>query len=350
MFAMVAESNHALRPVDWDAVARPPEENEAIAETEPERHSSHHHARDRLDTTNYIETAGRGYRHASECLEAFESSIQQHKAKSQRIEPDLLTRHSRTSIIGLLGMRERGRRQPHVMKDLVLLKKTHNYGHATTFNFSSGSVVDMAFKESSLKVAVANVATQDIYNRTGNLLLCDFKNGVTRHMNGHEKQGEILQKMAVTVNDIKLSYSKEYFISGADDRKTMIWNSETGEHITTLDDSGASITRLAIMEHSLTGEDVFAASSCYGVIDIYSLDEYGQVKARNKQLAVQGGRRGISSLSFGYGFFWDCLAVGMEGMDNGLINEGLQGGVRDRYKPHLLLWKSQEPMKSKLAN
>jgi hypothetical protein len=64
------------------------------------------------------------------------------------------------------------------------------------------------------------------------------------------------------------------------------------------------------------------------LIDIYALDAEGQVKSRNKQLAVPGGKRGISSLSFGYGYFWDCLAAGMEGLDNGLSNDGLQGGVR----------------------
>ncbi|ORZ21036.1 hypothetical protein BCR41DRAFT_30328 [Lobosporangium transversale] len=120
-------------------------------------------------------------------------------------------------------MRERGQSQRHVVKDMLLLRQLRNYGHATSFNFSSGSVVDMAFKSSTLKLAVANVATQDIYNRNGNLLLCDLNKSVTKTLWGHERPGQVEnQTLTVTVNDIKLSYSKNFFLSGADDHRVMV--------------------------------------------------------------------------------------------------------------------------------
>ncbi|KAG0016598.1 hypothetical protein BGZ80_009092 [Entomortierella chlamydospora] len=146
---------------------------------------------------------------------------------------------------------------------------------------------------------------------------------------GHEQPNQAGdQQLAVTVNDIKLSYSKNFFISGADDHKTMIWNAETGERVNVLvEDYRSRVNRVAILEDSQKDQDIFATCSEEGLIDIYSLDEYGQIIARNKQLAVPGGKRGISSISFGYGYFWDCLAAGLEGLDNGFNNDGLQGQV-----------------------
>ncbi|KAF9364823.1 hypothetical protein BGX34_000288 [Mortierella sp. NVP85] len=235
IFAMVAKANEALRPVDWDVVAK-----------------------ELSKATGY-------HRDSDSCLNAFEYAIQHHKKKSCWVEPDLLTPQTKTSIPGLLAIRERGRRQPHIIKDMLRLKKMRQYEQATSFNYSSGSVVDMAFKESSFKLAVANVATQDIYNRSGNLLLCDLNRGTTKQLRGHEKRGDALnQKMTVTVNDIKLSYSKDFFISGADDHKAMIWNAETGECVNSLANSRSRVNRLAIMEDSLYKEDVFATCSASG--------------------------------------------------------------------------------------
>lgn len=39
---------------------------------------------------------------------------------------------------------------------------------------------------SSVKLAIANVATQDAYNRPGNLVFCDLEGGFCKHMAGHE--------------------------------------------------------------------------------------------------------------------------------------------------------------------
>ncbi|KAI7828924.1 hypothetical protein BC939DRAFT_38500 [Gamsiella multidivaricata] len=231
-------------------------------------------------------------------------------------------------MVSLLRMQERRVKQQHVIKDMLLLKRTGQYDCATTFNYASGSVVDMAFKESTFKLAVANVTTQDIYNRQGNLLHCDLERGITKRLHGHWRQGEDPeQQLTYTVNDIKLSYSKDFFISGADDRRTMIWNAETGAHTSTFSDCQFKINRVAIMEDSVYHQDVFATCSSDGSIDIAALDETGQVAVRNRPLVVPGGRRGISSISFGYGHFWDCLAAGLEGLNNGLNNDGMQGQV-----------------------
>ncbi|KAF8927772.1 hypothetical protein BGZ58_010131 [Dissophora ornata] len=236
------------------------------------------------------------------------------------------------SIPGLLSLRERGRRQTHILKDSLLLKMTKEYACATTFNYSSGSVVDMAFKSSTMKLAVANVTTQDFYNRPGNLLLCDFNKGLTKHIQGHEIQGAIAdQRQTVTVNDIKLSHSERFFISGANDNKTMIWDAETGRHLNTVEDYRSPVNRIAIMESPKYGEDIFATCSGdgVGVVNIYSLGPEGQVLANNKQLTAPGGKRYVSSISFGYGHFWDCLAAGFEGTDNGQNSDGMLGQKSD---------------------
>ncbi|KAF9998586.1 hypothetical protein BGZ79_007734 [Entomortierella chlamydospora] len=298
IFACVGEFTRALRQVDWDSVAR------EVAQS-----------------TGY-------QRSGNACLEAFERAIGQYSKVPLRCQTGLTTLHSKISMVNLLKMRESGIKQRQTFKDMLLLKQSRNYSCATSFNYASGSVVDMALKPSTFKLAIANVATQDIYNRPGNLLLCDLDKGSTMQLYGHEQPNQAGdQQLAVTVNDIKLSYSKNFFISGADDHKTMIWNAETGERVNVLEDYRSRVNRVAILEDSQKDQDIFATCSEEGLIDIYSLDEYGQIIARNKQLAVPGGKRGISSISFGYGYFWDCLAAGLEGLDNGFNNDGLQGQV-----------------------
>ncbi|KAF9358374.1 hypothetical protein BGX26_001899 [Mortierella sp. AD094] len=298
IFACVGESTRALRQVDWDIVAREV-------------------------------TRSTGYQRSGDaCLEAFEHAIGQYNKVPLRCQSGLTTLHSKISMANLLKMRESGVKQRHTFKDMLLLKQSRSYNCATSFNYASGSVVDMAFKTSTFKLAIANVATQDIYNRPGNLLLCDLDKGSTMQLCGHEQPNQAAdQQLAVTVNDIKLSYSNDFFISGADDHKTMIWNAETGECLNVLEDYRSRVNRVAVLEDSQKDQDIFATCSEEGLINIYSLDEYGQVQAKNKQLVAPGGKRGISSISFGYGYFWDCLAAGMEGLDNGFNNDGLQGQV-----------------------
>ncbi|KAG0205018.1 hypothetical protein BGX28_003224 [Mortierella sp. GBA30] len=240
---------------------------------------------------------------------------------------DWMTMQSKTSMLNLLGKRELGTRNSHLVKDMILLRKLKDYVCATSFNYSSGSVVDMALKTSTMKLAVANVATQDMYNRPGNLLLCDLKKGQTMQLQGHSHRDERLsQQMTETVNDIKLAYSRNFFVSGSDDHKTKIWNAETGECVNTIEGYESRVNRVAIMEHS-HGEDIFATCSAEGALNIHALDEEGQVYAENKKLVAPGGRRGISSISFGYGHFWDCLAAGLEGTDMGGTEGSLHGQV-----------------------
>ncbi|KAF9904527.1 hypothetical protein EC991_002635 [Linnemannia zychae] len=191
---------------------------------------------------------------------------------------------------------------------------------------ANGSVVDMALKTSTMKLAIANVATQDSYNRKGNLFLCDLDKGISRKLEGHTRFDQLLnQEMEVTVNDIKLSNSQNFFISGSDDHKTMIWNAETGALMNTIGEHTSRVTRVAIIEHAKDGQDVFATGSADGTLKIYALDKEGLISVGNGALTRQGygGRRCISSISFGYHHFWDCLAVGFEGSDDG---DG--GGIR----------------------
>ena len=39
----------------------------------------------------------------------------------------------------------------------------------------------------SMKLAIANVATQDSYNRKGNLFHCDLDNGISKKLEGHTR-------------------------------------------------------------------------------------------------------------------------------------------------------------------
>ncbi|KAF9431504.1 hypothetical protein BGZ76_000229 [Entomortierella beljakovae] len=303
IFSCVAEATKILKPIDWESVAKEVYNSTGRAELpDPDK-----------------------------CLWAFEYAIAQYKVAPKESMSAPITLHSKVSLVNALRRREYGRDPRHIIKDSLLLKQSRNYRCATTFNYASGSVVDMAFKTSSSKLAIANVATQDIYNRPGNLLLCDLGNGITKQLNGHERLGQTAdQKLAVTVNDIKLSYSKNFFISGADDHKTMIWDSETGQHLHTIEDCPSRVNRIAVLEDSQNGQDVFATCSDSGLLNMYALNSEGEVGAKNKQLNA-GNRnnknRSISSISFGYGFFWDCLVAGLEGYDNGLNNDGLQGQI-----------------------
>ncbi|KAG0265260.1 hypothetical protein BG011_005131 [Mortierella polycephala] len=207
--------------------------------------------------------------------------------------------------------------------EMVLLRKTKSYECATTFNYSSGSVVDMVLKESTMKLAVANVATQDIYNRPGNLLLCDLNKGETRQLQGHEEQTEAAASQRTkTVNDIKLSYSQNFFISASDDHKTKIWDAETGELVNTLGGYQSRVNRVAVQQDIHEQQDIFATCSAEGMIRLYSLTEDGQVLTQ-QAVAIPGGRRCISSISFGHNYYWDVLAAGAEATDR----EGVHGQV-----------------------
>ncbi|KAF9570605.1 hypothetical protein EC968_001630 [Mortierella alpina] len=150
-------------------------------------------------------------RGADDCREAFERTIAQYSTKARRPQYDWMNTHRKTSMMNLLGKRELGTQNRHLIQDMLRLRKLKDYVCATTFNYSSGSVVDMALKTST-------------------------------------------------------------------------------------------------------------------TINIYQLDDAGQVCKENKKLVAPGGRRGISSISFGYGHFWDCLAAGLEGTDIGGA-ESLHGQV-----------------------
>ncbi|KAF9924759.1 hypothetical protein FBU30_005309 [Linnemannia zychae] len=251
----------------------------------------------------------------SECQEAFELAIGLYPKTPQRPTPSWISMQSKISIRNLLGLRELGSKCRPIIKDHMLFHMTKSYRKVTSFNFSSGSVVDMALKTSTMKLAIANVATQDSYNRKGNLFHCDLEKGTSKKLEGHTRFDQRLeQEMEVTVNDIKLSNSQNFFISGSDDHKTMIWNAETGALLNTIGEHTSRVTRVAVVEHAKDGQDVFATGSSDGTLKIYALDEEGLISASNASPA-RYGKRCISSISFGYHHFWDCMAVGYEGTD-----------------------------------
>ncbi|KAG0279170.1 hypothetical protein BGZ95_002084 [Linnemannia exigua] len=260
-----------------------------------------------------------GYRRSeSFCQESFEKAIGLYHRTPQRPIPNWISMQKTISVRSLLGLRELGRARTPLIKDQILLYMTKSYRPVTSFNFSSGSVVDVALKPSTMKLAIANIATQDTYNRKGNLFLCDLNKGFSKKLEGHTRFDQRLnQEMEVTVNDIKLSNSQNFFISGSDDHKTMIWNAETGALMNTIGEHTSRVTRVAIVEHARDGQDVFATGSADGTIKIYALDNEGLISVGNGVLNRNGftGKRCISSISFGYNHFWDCLAVGFEGAD-----------------------------------
>lgn len=300
----VQEWTQWLRPVDWQVIA-----GEANKEFRPNRPIP-------------VESWQR----------AFEDMISMYGKKPKRLSDS--TQFSRFMRSRELGGRFGGRFG--VNRDNMHMTLLKSYQFATTFNYSSASVVDIAVKcdGSSVKLAIANVATQDVYNRPGNLVFCDLDKGFCRHMSGHEyfNEREHIFK-SVTVNDIKWSYSKKFLYSGADDGKAMVWDADTGKLLDTIDDYPRSepetpvgVQRVAVMEDSLYHEDIFASCSSEGGINVYKVNEDGKVCMKNKALAIQGAKRCISSLSFGHGFFWDCLVAGAEGPSKDSINGDHQQG------------------------
>ncbi|KAF9153266.1 hypothetical protein BG015_003738 [Linnemannia schmuckeri] len=270
-----------------------------------------------------------GYRrNETVCQEAFESAIGLYPMTPRQAIPSWISVQNRVSVRSLLGLRELGRFRLPLIKDHLLLHATRTYRPVTSFNFSSGSVVDMALKTSTMKLAIANVATQDSYNRKGNLFHCDLDNGISRKLEGHTRFDQRFnQEMEVTVNDIKLSNSQNFFISGSDDHKTMIWNAESGVLMNTIGEQTSRVTRVAIQEHSKDNQDVFATGSADGTVKIYALDDKGLIKVGNGTLARSGGKRCISSISFGFHHYWDVVAVGFEGADGQKDGAGGKQGL-----------------------
>ncbi|KAF9426335.1 hypothetical protein BGZ94_006650 [Podila epigama] len=160
-----------------------------------------------------------------------------------------------------------------------------SYQCATTFNYSSASVVDMAMKVdgSKVRIAIANVATQDEYNRAGNLVFCEVENQICKHMRGHEYPATGgLPSRTATVKDVKLSYSKNFMYSGSDDGKTKIWDADDGSLLHTIHDyENSHVNRLAVIEDSIYHEDVFASCSSHGGINIYKIDNEAGVEGQD---------------------------------------------------------------------
>ncbi|KAF9585941.1 hypothetical protein BGW38_010847 [Lunasporangiospora selenospora] len=301
LIKFVKRSTQALRPVDWDALTA-----------------------DLFQFTGYV-------RSPEACRHAFERAFGQYSRRSKRVVPDRISTKNRGSISRLLRLRDIGRAQRTVVQDMIQLNMLRTLSHVSTFNFSSGSVVDMVLKMDGPKMmlATASAATQDIYNRPGNLLLTDITNGTTKQLNGHEVAGPSTQgaAMASTVNDIKLSTSGKFFISGSNDQSVMIWDAESGRQVNRVCDHTSKVNRIAVLEEPKDNEDVFASCSADGTIQIYKLNQEGQIVTRNKPLMVPSRPRCISSLSFSYGYFWDCLAAGLEAPDDMTGSDSLGGMV-----------------------
>ncbi|KAF9340028.1 hypothetical protein BGZ91_003812 [Linnemannia elongata] len=276
-------------------------------------------------------------RHETVFREAFERAIRLYPTTPRLAIPSRIPIQSKVSVRSLLGLRELGRFRVPLIKDHLLIHTTRAYRPATSFNFSSGSVVDMALKTSTMKLAIANVATQDSYNRKGNLFHCDLNNGISKKLEGHKRFDQRFnQEMVATVNDIKLSNSERFFISGSDDHKTMIWHAETGALMNTIGEHTSRVTRVAIQEYAKDNQDVFATGSADGTIKIYALDEEGLIKVGNGTLARSGGRRCISSICFGFDHFWDVVAVGFEGADGQKDGAGGKHGLISIYDANLM--------------
>ncbi|KAK3806531.1 MAG: WD40-repeat-containing domain protein [Linnemannia elongata] len=271
-------------------------------------------------------------RHETACQEAFERAITMYPMTPRQAIPRRVPTQSKVSVRTLLGLRELGCLRVPLIKDHLLLHTTRSYRPVTSFNFSSGSVVDMALKTSTMKLAIANVATQDSYNRKGNLFHCDLDHGISKKLEGHTRFDQRFnQEMEATVNDIKLSNSERFFISGSDDHKTMIWHAETGALMNTIGEHTSRVTRVAIQEYAKDNQDVFATGSADGTIKIYALDDEGLIKVGNGTLARSGGRRCISSISFGFDHYWDVVAVGFEGADGQKDGAGGKQGLISIY-------------------
>ncbi|KAG0044030.1 hypothetical protein BGZ83_010738 [Gryganskiella cystojenkinii] len=166
-------------------------------------------------------------RDPEELQNAFEYSIRnypQTRPPSNRLSFD-----DRIPLTKLLKRRETRREKTPLLRDIIVRKQFERYEEAARFNFASGSVVDLAVKADNghLKIAIASTATPDIYNRDGNLVLCDLNKGKARHLRGHSVYDSTFeQTMHTTVNEVALSFSKKFFLSVSNDHRTKVINGD----------------------------------------------------------------------------------------------------------------------------
>ncbi|KAG0236855.1 hypothetical protein BGW41_000326 [Actinomortierella wolfii] len=286
----VYEANQLLRKADWDMISRITSVRSGVTVS------------------------------PAECKAAFEELFCSKRTKEAALKKASKIIPIDTSTVGhLLAARALGSKSYNTgyVHDMICKAQAKALRHATSFNFGSGSIVDMALKRdgSSFEVLVGSIATQDIYNRSGNLLLCDFKAGVTIPLTGHEIRTSTQQEPIVkTVNDVKLSYSKRFFISASDDKTSKVWKTGTGDLVATQTELNSRVTRIAVCEASLTHEDVFATCSDKGGVILYGMDSDEDRVSRQSAMAQHHSQRCVSCISFGQGYYWNILAVGMEGI------------------------------------
>ncbi|KAG0260139.1 hypothetical protein DFQ27_003688 [Actinomortierella ambigua] len=271
----VAEANRLLRRADWDTISR-------------------------ITSVRSGENIT-----PAECKAAFEAQYSQKRSKEEALKRATRFIPIKTSSLShLLTVRALGSKSynPGYVHDLIQKAQAKTYRCATSFNYGSGSIVDMAMKRdgTSFQVLVGSIATQDIYNRSGNLLLCDFNTGLTTPLTGHEVRASPQQDLiAKTVNDVKLSYSKRFFISASDDMTSKIWKTGTGELVATQNELCNRVTRVAV---------------CEAGVMVYGMDRDEDRVSRQSIVLQHNAQRCVSCISFGQGYYWNILAVGMEGI------------------------------------
>ena len=81
------------------------------------------------------------------------------------------------------------------------------------------------------------------------------------------------------------------------------------------------------------------------MIRLYSLTEDGQVLTQ-QAVAIPGGRRCISSISFGHNYYWDVLAAGAEATDR----EGVHGQVKNKKESTFCLDIRSCSLKTSIVN
>ncbi|KAF9193853.1 hypothetical protein BGZ50_006907 [Haplosporangium sp. Z 11] len=244
---------------------------------------------------DYVELMNRSYRISQSQYLAYQREILQQREKSKLLPsahkgpqvemPENITKEEMEVVFAAVG------------------RCTQELRPVDWDDIANGSVVDMALKESTMKLAVANVATQDIYNRPGNLLLCDLNKGETWQLQGHEEQNEATASQRTkTVNDIKLSYSQNFFISASDDHKTMIWDAETGELVNTLgneivcgtsgrtvlgeDENGDGYLRVLDVKYAKEVQSAYSGHEDVNLVDFSPCEQYIISCSNNNEVAV----------------------------------------------------------------
>jgi len=217
----------------------------------------------------------------------------------------------RSRTPSLLRQRHRGELGIKRSRSDCVLSALRNLHPCSTFNHSSGDVIDFKFSPVNNTFAVCCNTLTNEYNRPGNLLIGDAMQETVSALHGHADRTVGAEKY-YTVSDIRFSNDGEYLYSGSYDNTVKIWNMR-GEMVGCLTDHG----RITALSTTLCSDRVLAVAADDGNIYLYDVRNPG--KSRRVVLKPPSERICGAFLVPGHGLFSHWMLAGYEGKDSSTI-------------------------------